>query len=223
MSPPHCHYGSSDNGTPMFGNTSSSITPAPRHYIFKPRGAGTEALLALWDRCRRAVVILVTAACQWRCCAVWLHFHSVQHYKYIDGAVRCTAGNSPSYIWIYCYSAWCSLAEHCDGIVFCMSSLCLPSVSATLSQRCFSTQQYEDQNKKHAFCLSSVLNHNLAANSSSGKHLAKSQFKMWVDGEQFGGQSIIVRLSTTRDRTIRAKDMLNIVPRRSHLSQCNFS
>lgn len=74
MSPPRCHFGSSDNGMPVFGNTSFSITPVHRHYIFKPRGAETEPLLALWDRWRCPVVILVIASSQWMCCAVWFHF-----------------------------------------------------------------------------------------------------------------------------------------------------
>lgn len=113
MSPPHCHYGSSDNGTPTFGNTSFSIASVPRHYIFKPRGAGTELLLALWDRCQCLVVILVIASCQWICCAVWLHFHSVQHYKYIGAVVHCAAENSPSNICIYSvivhHAAWLNI------------------------------------------------------------------------------------------------------------------
>ncbi len=74
MSPPRCHSGSSDNGTPVFGNTSFSITPVHRHYISEPRGADTGPLLALWDGCRCPMVILVIASSQQLCCAVWLLF-----------------------------------------------------------------------------------------------------------------------------------------------------
>lgn len=74
MSPPRWHFGSSDNGMPVFGSTSFSIAPVHRHSIFKPRGAATGPLLALWERCRWPAVILVTASSRWMFYTVWLHF-----------------------------------------------------------------------------------------------------------------------------------------------------
>lgn len=100
MSPPRCHSGSSDNGTPAFGNTSFSITPVHRHHIFKPRGAETEALLALWGNCWCPVVILVILSSRWMCCC-------------------CVVTFLPS----YCTS--CSLDEHYDGMFDCMLSIYL--------------------------------------------------------------------------------------------------
>lgn len=78
MSPPRCHSGNSDNGTPAFSNTSSGITPEPRHHIFKPWGAEAEPLLALrgsaWSagcfgHCIQSGDV--------RCCVLTFHFYTL--------------------------------------------------------------------------------------------------------------------------------------------------
>lgn len=46
MSPPHCHSGNSDNGTPAFSNTSSSITPGAQTSYFQAVGSGGRAIIS---------------------------------------------------------------------------------------------------------------------------------------------------------------------------------
>lgn len=46
MSPPRCHSGNSDNGTPAFSNTSSSITPGAQTSYFQAVGSGGRAIIS---------------------------------------------------------------------------------------------------------------------------------------------------------------------------------
>lgn len=187
MSPPRCHSGSSDNGTPAFGNTSFSITPVHRHHIFKPRGAETEALLALWGSCWCPVVILVILSSRWMCCAVWLHFIL---YNFTSMLVLWFIAllQAPSALHLLSYCTSCSLDEHYDGMFDCILSIYLSnSVLSNISMlEAFLYLQshfwilkiYKDYNYEYwADSASlSLLHHDLAAQQQCWETLSQTTF-----------------------------------------------
>lgn len=94
MSPPRCHSGNADNGTPPFADTSLGVAPERRHHILEPRGAEAEPSLAPRGSARSAAYSgrrMLRRTLTFRFGAV-LPFGDPDHYA----AAAAAAGPAPS-------------------------------------------------------------------------------------------------------------------------------
>lgn len=250
MSPPRCHSGNGDNGTPVFGNTSFSITPVHRHYIFKPRGAEAEPLLALWDGCRCPVVILVIASSQWMCCAVLcgcILFCTVLQVYWCCGSLHW--GKLPIlriYSLIVHHAAWVHIMMEfctecplyiCPTVFGLCTSACSILEAAVPYLQCHSRSFpyihtyiiYWGDTKITDMTTEQILLYRLRR-TITWQQRCRETFSQTAYQDVDGWRAARSRDSpsslggvTTRDLTIiRAKDTFNNVPRRHYSSRCNF-
>lgn len=182
MSPPRCHFGSSDNGTPVVGSASFSIAPVHRHSIFKPRGAATGPLLALWERCRWPAVILVTASSRWMFCTVHFILHTITSILLLWFIAQLETHNVK----------WLSVLQPTFALTPIAFSMC--AACQKLSLR--SLQIYHRCSFLYIYVPAIVRLHWLelcitvfAFGSSTETHLRKLHLRMWMDGRLFGAQT----------------------------------
>lgn len=165
----------------------ASASPLCTDILFlRQGGAATEPLLALWERSRWPAVILVTASNRWMVCTVWLHFslHTITTIL-----VLWSIAQLETHI-----VKWFSVLQPTLAVMpaaYCMCLVCqkLSLLSLQICHRVSCLNIYiPTLTTRLGFCIIIFTAPNVG--SWTERHLPKLHLRMWMDGRQFGAQTV---------------------------------